>query len=318
MSNPNYYDVLGVQEQATQEEIKKAYRKLAVEHHPDKGGDENRFKEIANAYGVLGDENKRKQYDQQKNNPFAGFNGGGGGPSMDDIFAQFFGGQMGGNPGQRRQRQSPEKLIDVNITVLDSFKSEQKNIVYNRKYQCGDCSGQGGERQICGQCGGQGIVNQRVGTAMFVQIMTVECPNCRGKGYSLKTTCHSCQGEGTKPSMEQITIKVPHGIDSGQFVKVQGKGDFNENVFGDLVIRFNVSPVDNFEKQGIDLIYNKFFDLDDLKKEDLEIPHPEGTISIKMPKEFDTTKPLRVKSKGYRGTQIGDLYVKLNVKFTRK
>jgi len=317
MSNASYYDVLGVSEQATQEEIKKAYRKLAVEHHPDKGGDENRFKEIANAYGVLGDEGKRKQYDQQKNNPFAGFNGGGGGPSMDDLFAQFFGGMgnMGGN--QRRQRQTPEKLIDVNISVVDSYKSSPKNIVYNRKHQCGDCSGKGGERQTCGQCGGQGVVNQRVGTAMFMQIMTVECPSCRGKGYTLKTTCHSCSGEGTKPSMEQVTIKVPHGIDNGQIVKIQGKGDFHENMYGDLVIRFNLQPTGNFEKHGQDLVYNKFFNLQELQNDSFEVPHPDGTISIKVPQEFDTTKPLRVKSKGYKNGNQGDMYVKLNVRFTR-
>jgi molecular chaperone DnaJ len=317
MSNPNYYDVLGVQEQATQEEIKKAYRKLAIEHHPDKGGDENRFKEIANAYGVLGDEGKRKQYDQQKNNPFAGFNGGGGGPSMDDIFAQFFGGQMGNMGGQRRQRQTPEKLIDVNISVLDSYKSEPKNIVYNRKHRCNNCSGQGGERQPCGQCGGQGFVQQRVGTAMFMQMMTTECPSCRGKGHTFKTTCHSCQGEGTNTSIEQINIKVPHGIDSGQFVKIQGKGDFSENMYGNLVIRFNVTPIDNFEKQGQDMIYNKFFNLEELQKDSFEVPHPDGSIAIRIPQEFDTTKPLRVKSKGFRGAHQGDLYVKLNVKFTR-
>jgi molecular chaperone DnaJ len=319
MSNPNYYDVLGVQEQATQEEIKKAYRKLAVEHHPDKGGDENRFKEIAQAYGVLGDENKRKQYDQQKNNPFAGFNGGGGGPSMDDIFAQFFGGQMGNMGGQqRRQRQKPEKLVDVNISVIDSFKSNPKNNVYNRKHQCGDCSGQGGERQPCGQCGGQGFVNQRVGNSMFVQMMTVECPSCRGKGHTFKTTCHSCHGEGTKPAMEQINIKVPHGIDSGQIVKVQGKGDFQENMYGDLVIRFNLQPTDNFEKHGQDLIYNKFFNLEELQSDTFEVPHPDGSILIKVPQEFDTTKPLRVKSKGFKNGGLGDMYVKLNVKFVRK
>ena len=318
MSNASYYDVLGVSEQATQEEIKKAYRKLAVEHHPDKGGDENRFKEIANAYGVLGDEGKRKQYDQQKNNPFAGFNGGGGGPSMDDLFAQFFGGQMGNMGGNRRQRQTPEKIIDVNVTVLDSYKSESKNIVYNRKHQCGDCSGQGGERQNCGQCGGQGFIQQRVGTAMFMQMMTTECPSCRGKGFTFKTRCHSCQGEGTKSSMEQINIKIPHGIDNGQFVKIQGKGDYSDNMYGNLVIRFNVTPIDNFEKHGQDMVYNKFFDLDELYKDSFEIPHPEGSIAIKVPQEFDTTKPLRVKSKGFKGTQQGDLYVKLNVKFVRK
>lgn len=317
MSNASYYDVLGVSEQATQEEIKKAYRKLAVEHHPDKGGDENRFKEIANAYGTLSDENKRKQYDQQKNNPFAGFNGGGGGPSMDDLFAQFFGGQMGNMGGQRRPKQAPEKLVDINISVVDSYKSNPKNIVYNRKHRCNDCSGQGGERNHCVQCNGQGMINQRVGTAMFMQIMTTECPSCKGKGYTLKNTCHSCQGEGTKPSMEQINIKVPHGIDNGQIVKVQGKGDYNNNMYGDLVIRFNLQPSDNFEKHGQDLVYNKFFNLEELQKDSFEVPHPDGSIAIKIPQEFDTTKPLRVKSKGFKNNGVGDMYVKLNVKFTR-
>lgn len=309
MSKVNYYEVLGVNEKSTQDEIKKAYRKLAVEHHPDKGGDENKFKEIAEAYGVLGDETKRSQYDQQKNNPFGGF--GHGGPDVDDFFSQFFRGS------QKQRKQTPEKLIDVNITVIDSFKSEQKNIVYNRNHQCGDCSGQGGERQSCGPCGGNGIINQRVGNSMFVQMMTVECPSCKGKGYTLKTTCHSCNGEGTNPAMEQITITIPHGIDNGQIIRIPGKGDFVDNIYGNLLIRFNVSPIDNFEKQGQDLIYNKFFNLEELQKESFEVPHPDGTIAIKTPQEFDTTKPLRVKSKGFRGLH-GDLYVKLNVKFTRK
>ena len=310
MSKANYYDVLGVTEKATQDEIKKAYRKLAVEHHPDKGGDENKFKEIGEAYGVLGDQGKRQQYDQQRNNPF----GRGGGHSMDDFLSQFFNGGMG---GPRQRRQTPEKLIDVNISVIDSYRSEQKNIVFNRNHQCTDCSGQGGERQSCGQCGGQGFINQRVGNSMFMQMMTVECPSCKGKGHTFKITCHSCHGEGTKPSMEQITISVPHGIDNGQMIKIQGKGDFHENIYGDLIIRFNVSSVDNFEKHGQDLIYNKFFNMEDLHKDSFEVPHPDGTISIKLPQEFDTTKPLRVMSKGYRGPIQGNLYVKLNVKFTR-
>jgi len=315
MSQPSYYDVLGVTEQSSPEEIKKAYRKLAVEHHPDKGGDEERFKQIAEAYGVLSDDNKRRQYDQQKNNPFAGM-GGMGGPSMEDLFAQMFGGNPMG--GQRRQRQTPDKLVDVNVSVIDSFKSEPKNIVYNRKHQCGECYGQGGERITCVQCNGQGMINQRIGTAMFMQLMTVECPSCRGKGHTFKTTCHSCVGEGTKSQMEQIQIKVPHGIDNGQIVKIQGKGDFYENTYGNLVIRFNVSPSNNFEKHGQDLIYNKYFDLEELQKDSFEVPHPDGNIAIKVPQEFDTTKPLRVKSKGFKNGQLGDLYVKLNVRFNRK
>ena len=123
MAQPNYYEVLGVSETATQDEIKKAYRKKAVEHHPDKGGDENIFKEVAQAYDTIGDDNKRKQYDNQRNNPMAGFGGGGG--SMEDLFAQFFGGGRGGNP-QQQQRQAPDKVVDVNISVLDSYKSTQK------------------------------------------------------------------------------------------------------------------------------------------------------------------------------------------------
>jgi molecular chaperone DnaJ len=311
MSKASYYDVLGVSEQATQEEIKKAYRKLVIEHHPDKGGDEERFKEIANAYGTLSDQNKRKQYDQQKNNPFAGFGGGVKTP-MDDLFEQFMATE------QRKQKKTPEKLIDVNVTVLDSYKSETKNIVYNRKHQCNDCSGQGGERQPCGQCGGRGFIQQRVGTAMFMQIITTECPSCMSRGYTFKTTCHSCNGEGSKPDIEQIVFKIPHGIDNGQMIKIQGKGDFYGNTYGDLIIRFSVQPLDNFEKQGQNLIYNKFLNLDELNKDAFEVPHPDGTLMIKVPQEFDTTKPLRVKSKGLRGLQQGDLYVKLNVKFTRK
>jgi len=308
MSTPNYYEILGVNENSTQDEIKKSYRKLAVEHHPDKGGDEEKFKQIAEAYNTLGDETKRKQYDDIRNNPFSRF--GGREPSMQDIFEQFF------NNG-RRQR-TPENLIDVNITVLDSFKSENKNIVYSRKHKCEDCSGSGGDREVCNTCSGNGFINQKVGNSMFMQMMTTECPSCAGKGYVFKNKCNTCVGNGTTSTMEQITIKIPHGIDSKQFIKLQGKGDFAENTYGDLVIRFTVIPTENFEKHGQELVYNKFFNFEELQNESFEVPHPDGQILIKLPKEFDTTKPLRVKSKGFRGPNLGDLYVKLNVRFTRK
>ena len=277
MSQPNYYEVLGVSETATQDEIKKAYRKKAVEHHPDKGGDENIFKEVAHAYDTIGDENKRKQYDHQRNNPMAGFGGGG---SMDDLFAQFF--NRGGNPQQ--QRQAPDKIVDVNISVLDSYKSTQKNIVYSRKHQCQDCSGSGGDRQQCGMCGGAGSITQRV---------------------------------GTKDMMDTINITIPHGIDNGQFIRAQGKGDFTNGSYGNLLIKFNVQPQDNFEKANNDLIYNKFFTLEELNLVSFEIPHPDGNLAIKMPDEFDTTKPLRLKSKGFKSNGVGDMYVKLNVRFKK-
>lgn len=310
MSQGNYYDILGVNEKATPDEIKKAYRKLAVEHHPDKGGNEEKFKQIAEAYSVLSDENKRKQYDYQKNNPFPNF-GGFNGPSMDDIINQFY-------RGGTRQKQVPEKLIDVEITVLDAFRSEQKNIVYNRNHQCSDCSGQGGDRHVCTKCEGSGMISKRVGTAMFMQIMTSECDSCNGRGFTIKNACHSCNGQGTKPTMENITIKIPHGVDDGNMIRVQGRGDFFENQYGNLIIRFKVNPTENFEKNQNDLIYNKFFNYEQLNQESFDVPHPDGTISIKLPPEFDTSKPLRVTRKGFRINGVGDLYIKLNVKFTRK
>jgi len=314
MAQPNYYEVLGVSETATQDEIKKAYRKKAVEHHPDKGGDENIFKEVAQAYDTIGDDNKRKQYDNQRNNPMAGFGGGGG--SMEDLFAQFFGGGRGGNP-QQQQRQAPDKVVDVNISVLDSYKSTQKNIVYSRKHQCQDCSGSGGERIQCGMCGGAGSITQRVGTGMFVQMVRTACNGCGGRGFTFKTTCHSCVGSGTKDMMDSINVAIPHGIDNGQFIRAQGKGDFTNGSYGNLLIKFNVQPLEDFEKVNNDLIYNKFFNLDELKSDSFEIPHPDGKLAIKMPDEFDTTKPLRLKSKGFRNNGLGDMYVRLNVRFKK-
>jgi molecular chaperone DnaJ len=307
MSKGNYYETLGVGEKATQEEIKKAYRKLAIEHHPDKGGSEEKFKEIAEAYGVLGDENKRSQYDNQKNNPLFNM----GGPSMEDVMNMF-------NRNRQRQRPVSEKLIDVNITVLDSFKSERKNIVFNRNHKCETCSGKGGERQTCNKCGGSGVITKRVGTAMFMQIMQTDCDACSGKGFTFLNKCHSCNGNGVNPVMEELTIKIPHGVDTGQMIMIQGRGDFDEITYGNLIIRFNVQPSDNFEKHDQNLVYNKFFDYENLQSESFEVPHPDGLLSVKLPKEFDTSKPLRVPQKGFKVPAQGDLFIKLNVKFTRK
>ncbi len=301
----DFYQILGVAENATQDEIKKAYRRLAVEHHPDKGGDESKFKEISESYDTIGDENKRSQYDNQRRNPFANMGGGGFNP-FEEMFNQMH---------TQRKRAVPDKIIEVIVGAVESFKGGEKTINYNRNHNCDTCKGEGGEKVTCTTCAGRGVIIQEIGTGLFRQIYQQHCGVCGGKGFSYKTTCGTCHGNTTVNRAESVVIKLPHGIDDGQFIRVQGKGDFRDGMYGNLVIKIKVQPENNFEKSGNDLVYNSYFDLDSLKNDSLKIPHPLGDISVKLPNEFDTSKPLRVKSKGYNG--IGDLFVKLFVKFTR-
>lgn len=305
MSQTNYYDVLGVQENADQDTIKKAYRSLAKKHHPDKGGDDETFKKVSEAYDVLSDESKRQQYDNQRRNPFGDMGGGGFNP-FGDMFNMF--------GGQQKRRGAPEKVIDIMVTVIESYLGVDKNITYPRKHSCGDCNGSGGERLHCNVCNGIGVIVQRMGNGMFVQMVQSQCNNCNGRGYNLVKVCHTCKGNGNVEKLETINIKLPHGIDDGQFIRVQGKGDYHNGIYGNLIIRSKVTSVDNFEKFGDDLIYNKYFTIEDLKNESFIVPHPNGNLSIKFPPVFDSSLPLRVKSKGFNG---GELYIKQFVKFTR-
>ena len=301
----DFYQILGVKENAPQDEIKKAYRKLAVEHHPDKGGDENKFKKISEAYDTIGDENKRNQYDNQKRNPFANMGGGGFNP-FEDMFNQMH---------TQRRRAVPDKVIEVQISALESFIAGDKVISYSRQHMCNDCVGQGGDRDTCNVCNGDGFIVQKIGGSMFSQVVRQTCNKCKGNGFSYKKTCGTCHGQTTRSETESIKIKLPHGIDDGQFLRLQGKGDYKDGMYGNLVIRVKVMSENNFEKLGDDLIYNAYFDLDGLRSDNLEIPHPQGNISIKLPTQFDTSKPLRVKSKGYNN--VGDMFVKLFVRFNR-
>lgn len=309
MSVESFYDILGVTENATQEEIKKAYKKRAIEHHPDKGGDEETFKKVSQAYDTLGDENKRRDYDNQKNNPFG--NGGGFNP-FEDFFNRNFHQQF------NRQRTVPDKIVDVTIGALESYLSFDKTITYNRRVECKTCNGQGGERLNCTNCKGNGFITSQVGNGMFIQMVRQTCGVCSGKGFSYKTKCFTCNSECTIPSFETITVKLPHGVDEGQFYKLQGKGDFKDGVYGNLVLRVKITPENNFEKVGNDLIYNSYFDLERLKTDSFIVPHPDGHIEIKMPADFDTSKPLRVKGKGFNTNGVGDLFVKLIVKFRKE
>lgn len=292
----NLYNILGVNDNATQEEIKKAYRKLAKENHPDKGGDETKFKKIAEAYDTLGDEDKRKQYDR--------------GGSINDFFN--FGGF---NFGGFKHQTGPDKVINVNVGTVESFIGGEKEIKYDRKVKCEPCNGDGGDKDYCMTCKGAGYQQKKVGNSLFHQIITHPCNSCNGAGYTLKNVCKTCYGHGALDKEETIKFILPKNIDGSQFFKFKGNGDYRNGGYGNLVMRIEIVPEDNFEMNGNHLIYNAYFDLDTLNNDVIEIPHPYGKLSITLPDEFETSKPLRVRGKGVNG---GDMYVKLYVKFVRK
>jgi molecular chaperone DnaJ len=300
----NFYNILGVTETASQDEIKKAYRKLAVEHHPDKGGNEEKFKEISEAFDTLGDQNKRQEYDNNRNNPF---NSGSGGFNP---FGDFFSGMY-----RQRKRSVPDKIVKVNVGAVESYLGVDKTINYTIKDKCNSCNGNGGDRVTCKTCAGDGFTIIRMGSGLFTQIVRQVCNSCNGVGYTFTNKCGTCHGDTTRDKNETITVKIPSGVDNGQFLKIQGKGDYSNGHYGNLVMQINMVPENNFEKDGNNLIYHTIFGLEDLSKESYEVPHPSGNISIKLPKTFDTSKPLRVRGKGYGG--VGDMYLNLVVKFDR-
>jgi len=310
----NYYEILGVSKDATVEEIKKVYRKLALQYHPDKNPEgSDKFKDIAEAYETLSDPNKRNEYNYRLENPNQQNMFGG---NMDDILRNMFGGGFG-NPFNQQRRRSPEKLIDILIDVLDSYRAIEKQISFTRKVACDGCGGKGGERSGCMHCGGEGFIIKRMGSGLFTQIHRIVCNECQGKGHTITKKCHSCNGESVKNVIDNISINIPHGIDNGQMLKIHNRGDFSDGVMGDLIIRLNLQNNNGFSKEGNDLVYKKYLSLEDLKKDSFEIPHPDGTLSVKIPQQFNTEVPLRLKGKGFKINQQGDLYVKMNVKYDR-
>jgi molecular chaperone DnaJ len=305
MNIDNLYEVLGVTENASQDDIKRAYRKLAKENHPDTGGNEETFKKISIAYDTLSDEGKRKEYDIKRKNPFSGGN-------VDDIFGSMF-----RNSNRTQQRTVHTTNITANVGVLESYRASRHNLSYRRNIACEPCNGSGGEKKVCPTCGGTGNIVQQFGAGMFVQLIQTPCGNCNGKGTFLVNPCFLCNGSGTKVEMKSLDLSLPHGIDNGQFIRLKGMGDFRNGVFGDLVVRVDLKTQDGFSKVGNHLVYDAFMSLDELKNGEIRIPHPDGELNLKLPKTIDTSKSLRVKSKGFRLDTVGDLIVNQFVKYDR-
>lgn len=304
----DYYNILGVNKNSSPDDIKKAYRKLSKQYHPDVNPEgTEKFKEVAEAYDVLSDPEKKQKYDNP--NPFGSFDNG-------FSFEEFMS-RMGGF-NNRRQTQVPDKVISLDVTPLDSYKGVGKTITYQRNRKCEPCGGKGGDGETCSQCKGAGFFTRRVGDGFFTQMVRQTCNYCAGKGFIIIRKCFECTGIGTKPEMKNMDIKLQHNVDDGQFYRIEGGGDFTNGVYGNLLIKIRLVNDNNFEKIGEDLVYTVYLNYEDLMKDNIEIPHPDGNIIVSFPETFDSSKPLRLKGKGYRGGRLGDMYIKNVVRFKRE
>ncbi len=345
MAKRDYYEVLGVEKNASDSEIKKAYRKLAMKYHPDKAGDdkeaEEKFKEASEAYEVLSDSEKKARYDQYGH---AGLEGafGQGGFSWSDfthagdfsdlfgeggfssIFEQFFGGFGGGggrNRGQKRNR-GEDLQLEISITLKEVNDGADKKLKIKIKDNCDSCNGSGsadGASETCPQCNGQGQVRQ-VRQSLFGQIQTVgECPTCHGKGKIIKNKCPKCTGSGRVDTFKEIKITIPAGIDDGQYFRLRGQGNIgvNNGERGDIIVLVHVKEHDLFEREGANLIleYPISFSQAALGDE-VKVPTINGKIKLKVPEGTQSGKVLRLRGQGLphvNSTYKGDLYIKLMV-----
>ncbi|MDT8309538.1 MAG: molecular chaperone DnaJ [Bacteroidales bacterium] len=336
MGKRDYYEVLGVSKEASNEEIKKAYRKQALKYHPDKNpGDnsaEEKFKEAAEAYEVLSNVDKRRKYDQFGH---AGLrNGqGGGGFSMDieDIFSHFgdiFGGNFGGFGGtsrgrSRRVNRGSNLRIIVKLTLEEVVKGVEKKIKVNKYVSCSACRGTGAKDgssyQSCSTCGGAGQVTRVTNTFLGQMQTTSTCPSCGGEGQTIGSKCHVCNGNGIVKSDEVITLEIPAGVEEGMQLSFSGKGNAGARggIPGDLIVVIEVLSHKHLDREGQNLIYNLYISFPDaVLGTNAEIPTLEGKARIKVPAGTQPGKIFRLKGKGLpsvRNHSRGDILVNVNV-----
>ena len=336
----DYYEVLGVSKGASDDELKKAYRKLAKQYHPDLNpGDktaEAKFKEVNEAYEVLSDKEKRAKYDQfghagvDPNFGAGGFNGGGFGFDMGDIdlgdiFGSFFGGGFGG--GSSRQRTGPMKGETLRAAVTITFEEAafgcEKEIVLNRTETCEDCHGTGcapgTTAEVCPDCHGSGTIRIQRGGGAFTFATTTTCPKCNGKGKIIHQPCKSCGGTGTTRKQRKITVNIPAGIDNGQAVSLRGQGGAGRNggPAGDLLISVTVRPHAFFKREGTSVyLDHPVTFLQATLGAELEIPTIDGKVKWNLPAGTQPGTTFRLRGKGIpsvNGRGRGDQYVTVRV-----
>jgi molecular chaperone DnaJ len=343
MAKRDYYEVLGVDKTASEDEIKKAYRKIAIKYHPDRNPGnkeaEEKFKEAAEAYDVLHDAQKRQQYDQFGfNGPagggFGGF-GGGAGMDMDDIFSMFgdiFGGRARGfggfGGGQRRpaQYRGGDLRLKVKLSLAEIATGVTKKFKVRKDVTCSHCHGSGAEAgskaETCPTCHGAGVVT-RTAQSIFGMMQTQSvCPTCGGEGKVIKDKCHQCGGTGVEKGEEVVEINIPAGVAEGMVVNVPGKGNAgpHNGVNGDIQVYIEEEDNDTFVRDGNDVVYNLLLDFPTAALGgEMEIPTIEGTkVKVKIDNGTQPGKTLRLRGKGLPEVQgyghgRGDLIVNISV-----
>ncbi|NMI89228.1 molecular chaperone DnaJ [Nanohaloarchaea archaeon] len=323
-----YYQILGIDEDASQDEIKKAYRKKAKKYHPDsnKGtADEEKFKKINKAYDVLSDEDKKKKYDRFGKQGVEGSSSRGqrrASANFQDIFEQIFGG-AGGRAG-RRQSKGGNLKVQTEITLEEAYHGVEKSFKVQRKSECPDCNGSGaenGETSTCSNCSGRGKVEQVKRTPLGRARQVTECPECSGTGNIPEEKCSTCNGKGITEKEETITVDIPEGVEDGQRLRVKGKGHTVRNgTSGDLYVFVRVRPHDSLERRDSDLYTTVKIGVGDAALgTEVQVPHPDGQISINVPEATQPGQVMRATGKGMpSGWGTGDLYVKVDVEIPEK
>ncbi len=340
----DYYEVLGLQKGATEDEIKKAYKKLARKYHPDMNpGDkaaEEKFKEVNEANEILSDPDKKARYDQfgfagVDPNYGAGQGGWGGAGGFDfgdfgDIFGSFFGGGFGGGGGARRNGPQRGESIRLNVTVdfIQAAFGCEKEVTIDRSEPCGDCGGSGAAAgthpQTCPDCGGRGVVMQQQRTPFGVMQSQAACPRCRGTGKIITNPCPTCHGAGQVRSRRTIKVNIPAGIDHGQTVSLRGQGHAGKNggPAGDLLITVAVRPHELFRRDGTSVLSEAHVSFAQAALgAELQIPTIDGKVAYNIPEGTQSGTVFRLRGKGIpsiHGRGRGDQYVTVVVDTPQK
>lgn len=339
MSKRDYYEILGVDKNADKAAIKKAYRKVAIKYHPDKNPDnpeaEEQFKEAAEAYEVLSDENKKARYDQFGHEGMrggSGFGGGGGhGMDMNDIFSQFgdiFGGGGGGfggfgGGGRRAQRKGTNLRIKLKMTLEDIANGADKKVKVKRQASCSPCNGTGAKdgtaMRTCPTCHGEGQVKKVVNTMLGQMVSSSTCSSCHGKGQIIEEKCSTCHGDGVTLEEDVIDLKIPGGVADGMQLAVSGKGNMppGGGIPGDLLVVIEEVPHDTLVREGNNVLYELYISFSDAALgSPVEVPTITGKAKINIKAGTQSGSILRLRGKGIKdinGYGTGDLLVHVNV-----